>query len=204
MTAKTYDLNSDAAREADSSFVKIDKTGAYTGAFTLAMEITARSGATGVSFNFATDSGEQAQYLSLYTANAKGQPIFGEKQLYALMTCLNQRSIQPQTQQIELYDFDSRSEVLKSVAVYPTLMHTPIGVVLQKEFYTDNQGQAKDRLNLIRFFDPVTRQTASEILDKTEARKIDAQLKTLKDKHAAGSVLVAPSNDTPYDDDLPF
>lgn len=207
MTAKTYALNAEAAREADGG--RLDRTGAYVGKFTLAMNLIAQSGATGITFNFEADSGEQAQYLNLYTANAVGQPIFGEKQLYALMTCLKQRSISATPQEHELYDHDLRAATKQTVDVYSTLMNVPVGIVVQKEHYLNNLKEPKERLNLIRFFDPATRQTASEILDKSPAKKLDAQLGSLKDKIAPGarpakgaSTEHDPNAD--FDDDLPF
>jgi len=210
MTALAYKLDPNAARETDNGAARLTETGAYTGQFTVAKHIDARSGAVGIEFNFKTDDNREANRLSLYTRNRDGSPIFGEKQLSALMTCLKLREINPTSAQVEVYDYDAKQTVHQQAAVYLELMNKPIGVCLQAEEYLNKQGEVKKRLNLVRFFDAKTRQTASEVLDKQSPVKLDAYLQTLKDKPlSTGHGHAAPNNqaahaDDDFDDDIPF
>ena len=211
MTAIAYQLNPNAARETDNGSQRITESGAYVGVMTAAKHIEANSGTIGIEFSFHSNEGAEAHYLTLYTRNREGSPIFGEKQLYALMTCLKLREIKPVAGKVEQYDFDARAVVKKQATLYQELMSAPIGVVLQSEEYQKNNGEIAKRMVLVRFFDAKTRQTASEILDKAPPVLLDKFLATLKDKTLSASVAhptsVAPAQthvDVDFDDDIPF
>lgn len=209
--AKSYTINTESVRETDNNLSRIAVSGEYIGKFTLARHIKAMSGAVGIQFSFESVLGQTANNLTLYTENASGEPIYGSKQLYALMTCLKQRTITPKTEAVDVYDYDQRVMVKTPCEIYPTLMNVPVGVVLQKEEYMSNSGERKIRMTIVRFFDAATRQTASEILDKAPAKNLDAFLLTLKDKLLPSTVggghnnpISASSVDAEYNDDIPF
>ena len=202
MTAIAYKLNPDQARETDQGNSRIQKTGDYVGIFTVAKHITANSGAIGIEFNFHSEDGQEASYLTLYTRNANGEPIYGEKQLYALMTCIKAREIKPEEGTINEFDFSSKSIVTKQATIYKDLMGKKIGVVLQSEEYKKNNGDIGTRMILVRFFDAETRKTASEILDKTPPVILENYLSTLKDKKLSQVIPSHPSTSSNLTDDL--
>lgn len=209
MAAIAYKLNPDQARETDQGNSRIQKSGDYVGIFTAAKHVTANSGAIGIEFTFHSEDGQEASYLTLYTRNAKGESIFGEKQLYALMTCMKVREIKPSEGTINEFDLNTKSIVTKQATIYKDLMGKKIGVVLQAEEYQKNNGDIGNRLALVRFFDAETRQTASEVLDKTPATILDKFLETLKDKKLSPTVVpLHPQAHTLPDDimsdDIPF
>ena len=204
--AKKYSLVAADARESDEQFSKITETGAYTGTFNQAMHIEAKTGASGIEFNFIDDAGASCRF-SLYTESANGTQIFGHNMLMAIMACMKIREISPVNMIHDVYDYDMKKTVKQSVEMYKQLLGMPIGVVLQSENYIMN-GEQKTRMNAIRFFNAKTRQTASEVLDSVETpKKLDLLLSGLKDKKPSLNNL-SVSNKMQIievaDEDLPF
>lgn len=215
MSAPSYKLNPQSARETDNGFQRIEKSGAYEGEFIYARHITANSGAIGIEFHFKSTTGEEANYLTLYTRNANGETIFGEKQLSALMTCLKVREIAPANGDYEVYDLDAKANVKKQGVLYSALAHKPIGIVLQREEYYGQNGDIKSRMNISRFFEAGSRKMAVEILDNLPATRLDLFLPSLKDKtlspksssrnqYPSGTNAVPAGYDDFADDDIPF
>ena len=204
--AKKYSLVAADARESDEQFSKITETGAYTGTFNQAMHIEAKTGASGIEFNFIDDAGASCRF-SLYTESANGTQIFGHNMLMAIMACMKIREISPVNMIHDVYDYDMKKTVKQNVEMYKQLLGMPIGVVLQSENYIMN-GEQKTRMNAIRFFNSKTRQTASEILDSVETpKKLDLLLSGLKDKKPSLNNL-SVSNKMQIievaDEDIPF
>jgi len=206
MTAHAYNLDTDKARDGDSTGSnRINTSGAYTGIITVAKAVTANTGASGIEFSFKSDDGQEAHYMTLYTRNAQGESIFGEKRLNTIMTCLKVRSINPVQAQIKEYDFDAQQEIEVTRDVYPDLMNKPIGLVLQMEEYFNNSGNKKSRMNIYGAFDAQTRQTAIEILDQLPAERLDKMVENVRDKLVQKTTQSAPMPTSgSVDDDIPF
>ncbi len=84
--AHTYTLDTDMAREGSGGgFDFINETGAYEGKIIEAKAIVAKTGTQGITLKFESNEGKLANYLTLYTINANGDTIYGQKQLNALM-----------------------------------------------------------------------------------------------------------------------
>jgi hypothetical protein len=185
---------------------RITDTGAYVGVITVAKDVTAQTGTTGIELSFKSNDGLEAHFLTLWTKNSNGESIFGEKQLHALMTCLKAKTITGKDAIIEEYDFDARQNVKRQVTVYPELMNKPIGLVLQREEYEGSNG-IKNKMVFFAPFEAATRKTAAEILDQKPAEQLDKILSNLKDKLLKTHSQPA-SNDgqlpNDFDDDIPF
>lgn len=210
MAAPSYQLNANEAREGSGGGRgRIADSGAYEGILTKAKHITAQTGASGVEFEFESNSGEGARF-TLYTLNKDGQPIYGSKQLQALMAVLKQRTIAAQATTIEEYDYDARAKKQVQAHIYPQLMNKPVGIVFQMEEYISTEdGLIKTRPNFFAPFDPVTKQLAVEILDAAKAEKLAKILPTLKTKtiqpaRPAPQASYAPPTSDQFDDDIPF
>lgn len=215
-----YDLDPNKAREGSGrGSMMINESGAYVGTITVAKEAQARTGTTGIELTFETNDGLKAPYLTLWTRNANGEPIFGEKQLHALMTCLKVESINSVERVIKQYDPDLRREVDEPANVYPELMNKPVGLILQREEYYNRNSELKARMSFFAPFEASTRKTASEILDQSDAKQVDKILSSLYDKPAqaqssnqtaaeraasqeAGQAKGLPADN--FDDDIPF
>lgn len=162
-----YALNPQEARATEAS-PRITETGAYTGTFTKALAVTAKSGAVGIEFEFrdsATDA--TADFLTVYTHKSDGSAIRrGNGIINALMTCLKLREITDSVGSVELWDDTQKKKVAQQAAIYPDLMNRPIGVLLQAEEYFTSSGEPRQRMTLAGFYEASTRLMATEILDK--------------------------------------
>lgn len=206
----TYTLDATKAREGSGrTSSRITETGAYVGVITVAKAVTAGTGAKGIELAFKSNDGLDANYLTLYTHNKDGNPIFGEKQLYALMTCLKVKTITASERVITEYDFDMKKDVQKPATVYLELMNKPIGLVLQAEEYENSGHEVKEKMVYFTAFEASTRKLAAEILDQKPAEALDKILKNLKPKklkrtNGAQSETAAPAGADFKDDDIPF
>jgi hypothetical protein len=206
----SYTLNTAAAREGDTQNLRITETGAYVGAFTKAEKITSTKGTTGIEFSFVSREKQSADFLTLWTVNKDGEQIYGFKQLMALMTCMRVKDVSEKQGTVE--KFENGQKVKVAATIHPELMGKPIGVLLQKEEYEKNNGQIGHKFNLAGFFDPQTRMTATEILDKAgSADKLDKMIAALKDKplqkRAAANYGAPAGEPAPIpadDDDIPW
>lgn len=206
----TYSLDPNKAREGSGrTSSRITETGAYVGVITVAKAVTAGTGAKGIELAFKSNDGLDANYLTLYTHNKDGNPIFGEKQLYALMTCLKVKTITAVERVITEYDFDMKKDVQKPATVYLELMNKPIGLVLQAEEYENSNHEVKEKMSYFTAFEASTKKLAVEILDQKSAEALDKILKNLKPKklkraNGAQSETTAPAEASFKDDDIPW
>lgn len=168
-----YTLDTDAAKQADTGGGRITETGKYVGTFTKAKKVLSKKGTQGIEFSFESTGGQSADYLSVWTLNAKGEQIYGFKQLMAMMTCLKVRGIDATKATVEEYDRDSGSMQPNSIEVYAALQGKPIGVLLQMEEYEKKDGTIAEKPSFAGFFDPSTEQVATEILEKSEAKILE-------------------------------
>jgi hypothetical protein len=205
-----YNLDADAAKQADTGGGRITETGKYVGQFTVAKKVLSKKGTQGIEFSFESNAGQSADYLSMWTINQDGDHIFGFKQLMALMTCLRVRGIDTSMATVEEYDRDTNGKVKRQLEVYKDLMHKPIGILLQMEEYEKKDGSAGAKPVFAGFFDPKTEQVATEILDKLDPRILEKQvsqltplrrLKGARSAAAAGQPALAGAS---FDDDIPF
>jgi hypothetical protein len=209
-----YNLDTKLAREGSGSTGgRVDEPGAHIGTIIKAKAITAKSGATGIEIDFETDGKKTANGLQLYTHNKDGQPIFGEKQVHALMTCLKIRGITPRPGTVKEFDYDAKAMVERQATIYPEMMGKKVGIVLQKEIYTKNDGSDGERFNFFCPFAAETNQLAAEVLDQRPAEQLERLVATLrvKDGRRSGVVKGGFTAQTPpvdaYDfdnSDVPF
>lgn len=203
---RSYDLNPEAAKQAEQG--RITETGKYSGTFTRAEAVISKKSTEGIEFTFRSSGGSDADFLTLWTHNADGKELFGLKVLNALMTCMRVKQIKPANAFIEKWMDGSKQKT--DATVFPDLMNRSIGVLLQKEYYTKNDGSTGSKLNLIGCYETSTEMTASEILNKaTKAERLGGMVASLKDKAAPTSAAsrapaMAGSGFDDMDDDIPF
>jgi hypothetical protein len=204
----TYNLDAAKAKEGSGRVSnRINETGAYVGVIAVAKDVTAGTGSKGIELSFKTPEGLEASYLRLWTQNKDSEPIFGEKQLHALMTCLKVKTISAVERVITEFDPDLKKDVQKPAMVYLELMNKPVGIVLQLEEYENRNGEIKEKMSYFTSFEASTRKLAAEILDQKPAELLDKILKGLKDKrmkHKAAANTEAPAATADFDDEIPF
>ena len=189
-----YALDTQAARQADTSGATIKEIGKYIGEFTQAQDIVTKKGGRGVSFIFKANTGQKAN-LAIYTTGANGDRYQGYDALMAIMTCLQLRGIKPAPGKVTRYDFEAKKEVVEDGTVFPDL-HKPIGVLLETEDYEKKDGSIGTRMVLKNVFQPGTELTASEILDKkTQPELLTKMVEGLRHRPLKGARQPAPRQD---------
>ena len=159
-----YQLDPQAARQADTAGATIKEIGKYVGEFIQAKDVVTKKGGRGIEFIFKSKNGQKAN-LAIYTMGANGDRYQGYDALMAIMTCMQLRGIKPAPGKVTRYDYDTKKEVVEDATVFPDL-HKPIGVLLETEEYEKRDGSIGTRMVLKNVFQPNTELTASEILDK--------------------------------------
>ena len=209
-----YQLNTDFARQGDSRNTRIDTTGAYAGYFNEVRYVTSKKGTKGIEFKFVCDATDQtAEYMTIWTHNKDGDEIYGFKKLHALMCCAKVRELTKVDGIGKVWE--DGKQVEKSIEICPELTNIPIGVVLQKEWYTKNNGQDAYRMQLHAFYNHESKLMATEMLDKSDsAQELNNLLDWLDDEDNRVPTSFKPdlaaveSGNTPakidFDDDVPF
>lgn len=183
-----YNLDQNAAKEADNFNQYLDQTGKYKGVFTRAESLVSKSkGTKGIGFTFQTDDKRTTRF-DIWTEKGNGEKLSGFNTVMAIMQILKARNIKPMPAIIEKYDFDTKKIEKVEAEVFQDLMNKPIGVLLRNteyEKFKDNAptGNYAWRLELFMVFDAQTEFTASEIIDKkTIAERLPSIIATLEDR----------------------
>ena len=189
-----YTLNTEAAKQADNLFSKIEEKGAYLGAFTRAEPVTSKKGTKGVDFSFKTDTGATADYLTIWTTNNEGKQLPGYNVLMAIMTCLKVRDLTASNGEVEKYNNDTQKREKVVVPLFKELMGKPLGLLIHMEQYkkTDGGTAWKPAISAPYAADGFT---ASEILNKAkEATTMEKMLSALRDRPLKDAPASAPSS----------
>jgi hypothetical protein len=161
-----YALNTQAARQADERFGRIEQHGAYTGVFLRAEDITSRNGARGIDFEFETAEKQSATF-SIWTFDRQGKEIPSSMKLVsAMLTCFALRNIEPQAVRVKKWNRDVGARQEMDIDGFPMLMSKPIGVLFDTEDYQKNDGGLGSRVVLAGFYRAADGLMAGEILDK--------------------------------------
>lgn len=183
-----YQIDANAAREADNISSFLNETGKYKGKFIRAENlVSANKGTHGVGFTFETD-GKQTTRFDIWTMNAQNEPLSGYKTINAIMACMKIKGLSVAKGQVERYDFDTKQRNQVEAEIFPELLGKPIGLVLQSTEYEKMKKGAKTgeygwRLELVAPFEAATEFTASEIMDRaTQPKKLAGIITTLADR----------------------
>jgi hypothetical protein len=205
-----YNLDTSAAKKADQFNARIEQTGIYKGVFTRAEEVTSKNGAKGIDLSFKADTGESADYLTIWTHGRDGSEIRGFNLLMAIMTCLRVKAMEAKVGTIEKYNQDSKTREQVSVPLFNDLMNKPIGLLIQMEEYEKTAGGTAWKPAIFSVCDK-DGFVATEILGKsTKAETFDKMAVTVKDRPLKGAKLASSANTSgsstdPFDDqEIPF
>lgn len=208
-----YQLDTKAANQADVIFSKIESKGRYIGMITRAEAVTSKKGTKGVDLSFKADTGETADYLTLWTHNGEGKQLMGFNTLMAIMTCLRVKSLTATSGEVEKYDRDQEKRVKVVVPLFRDLMDKPLGLLISMEEYAKTAGGTAWKPIIAAAFDS-NGFTASEILSKATAPTTLAKMESaLRDKPLKAGAAHAPAAHQPasaggsfddFADDIPF
>jgi len=210
-----YQLDKQAAMNADSTGKWLNETGKYIGKILYAEDIEAQTGTRGIVLNLqANDGRETRQYV--YTMKKDGEKLSGYDLLMALMTCLKLRGIKPVPGPVKRWNKDTKQEYTEQGQVFPELANKPIGFLLQKteEESRKNQGQTAWTAKLVGVFEAGTELVAAEILNgKTKPEALALRVAQLADRPMKKRPAAAshqdydygdPPADAGFNDDVPF
>lgn len=209
---RTYALDTEAAKQANSSGKRITEAGAYTGEFRHAWHEVNDNRTEGVFFLFVSSDGREAGPLALYTHNSEGKALPGFNMLNAIMVCSRVKELTTRPVKIELWDYDVQKNVAKEKNVFTALTSKPIGLLLRLEDYEGRRGEVRQRLVIHGAFEPHSRLMAGEILERaTEPKALDTAVdwllknpvKPLKSARKAAAVQHG-TGAAQFDDDIPY
>jgi hypothetical protein len=213
---REYNLDTAAAKDANSGGKRITEPGLYTGKFRAAFYEKNDRGTESVNLIFVSDSGQEVGPLALYTHNGNGEPLPSYKTLNAIMACMRVRKLEAKPGKVSLYEFDSKQEVEKSKTTYPALVGPRIGLVLQGEEYENRNDEIKVRMVIAAPFDADSKRMAEEVLSQAQDAKAlekflawfdGHKVKPLRTGRAAPqrqSAAASTAVDDFVDDDIPF
>lgn len=182
--ARSFDLDTTAAENANSGGKRITEPGVYTGTFRAAWYEQNDKGTESVHLIFHSDAGQEAGPLALYTHRGDGTELPSYKALNAIMACANLRKLTVQRGRVKLWDSAAGQEVEKEKDTYPALVGPRIGLVLQGEEYESRDGDVKQRLVIAAPFDAETRKMADEVLSRSaDAIALDRFMKWFENGH---------------------
>ena len=206
-----YDLDSNAAKQADNINARIEQKGRYLGVITRAEAVTSTKGTQGIDLSFKANSGESADYLTLWTYNKDGKQLMGYNMLMAIMTCLRVKSLKAEYGEIEKYNPDTKKKEKTNVELFKDLMNKQITFLLHMEEYEKTAGGTAWKPVIFAVCDK-DGFTASEIFAKsTEAKTVVKMEAALKDRPLKASISMprqesdnssSPFNE--FEDDIPF
>lgn len=177
-------FNPTEAAQADRVSSQITETGKYIGVITRAEKLLSKNNVQGLGLSFKADDGSTADYLDLYTINAKGEVLPSMKTAQAILGCLKIKQATDGKIQCEKWSSQERKRETVSVNGYPELMGKRIGLLLQKELSTNTtNGNDVERLQIFGVFQADTELTVSEILArKTTPETLPKMLQALMAK----------------------
>lgn len=212
--ARSYTLDTEAAKRSNTGGKRIDTAGAYPGQIRIAFYDKNDRGTESVQLMFESDGGQEIGPLPLYTHKGDGTPLPGFDAFNAILTCARVRELKSARGEVELYDFNEQKPVTKQKEVYPALSGKRIGLFLRQEEYQKQSGEIGERMVIAAPFDPDTRLMAVEILNKqTEANSYEKVLAWIEKNpvKAMKGARRQPDNMPPTysandfnDDDIPF
>jgi hypothetical protein len=208
-----YQLDKQAAMNADKTSNWLTDTGKYVGTILCAEDIKASTGTRGMALTIKADDGRETRQF-IYTVKPDGEKLSGYDLVMALMTCLRLRDIKPANGPVKRWDPDAKQEYTEQGTVFPTLANKRIGFLLQKteELSRKNPGETAWTAKLVTVFEAQTELVASEILsDKKEPVILAQRVAQLADRPMKSRPATSRSSEPVHagdggfiDDDIPF
>ncbi len=203
-----YQLDKQAACEAEQVSNYLTDTGKYKGEFIRAEKLVSKAkGTHGVGFTFKSKDNRTTRF-DIWTTKADGDQLMGYKALMAIMACMRVSSMKPVKAMIERYNWDTKTTDNVEAEVFKELMNKPIGLLLRNTQYEKMENGAKTgelgwRLEFYIAFDAESEMTAGELIGKkTTSEALPAIIATLADKPLKNQPKAAQSSANDYYPDI--
>jgi hypothetical protein len=214
MNAPTYSYSAENVDKLDGGL--IDQSGGYVLTINWAKAVQSKSGGWGVEIQATSDDGLQLRNpVTLWTFTGDGRRIFGHDILDSLLICAGMKpgmAMKPGRVPVKVWDADLRHMVDEEADGYPGFTGKRVGMIIQREAYTKQNGDTGYRLNLIGAYHPDDMRSAGEIIGGKNAQATDRKIAGLRDKDSTGAPVIkqmpskasGPSYDDLPNDDIPF
>ena len=165
----------------------IQTSGAYVGKITAAKWIRAKSSqsqAKALELSFESQDGQKANFINIWYSKSDGSPsLYGENHIHAIMGLT-------QVQQLN-------SAVHGNDFICPELLNKPIGLIVQKVWFTKDNGEESYKLDLVLAYGANTGKTLEEAVTGKEALTVAKIVAHLKDRDERKAKPASNSNDAP-------
>lgn len=152
------------------------ETGAYVGHIATAEYKRANTGSAGLELSFKTQDGSEFNYIKLWYQKADGTEIKGgSSMINAIMGLTN-------VQQLSEKQVGVDQQTQKPIFTAPELIGKDVGLLLQKVWYTKDDGSDGYKFEIRLPFNPGTKQTLKEQINNAPAEMLNRMLSTMKDK----------------------
>lgn len=174
-----FKYNPESAKNADAP-KSINETGKYVCWIMDAEYITSQGGAKGMRFDVMTKDKETCSF-DIYYTNRQGEPIFGQDSINSILACTGvQQDLTEQQKMLKRYDSNVGNVIDKACTVAPELSKKKIGLLLQRENYTKQNGSMGYTMKFYGAFQADTELTAYELLNgSTEPKALAKRLQQL-------------------------
>ena len=210
----SIEFDKDQAAKAGRS-LRISEGGAYIGKLKKVRHTVYESGSEGLVIDFEDQAGQSARSLRITLKNKNGDNNdIGQADVAGMMAIMRiSGTLEPEEMPDEQWDSKEKKMVPCKTWQFPQLCVEPIGLVLQKEQYTNNRtGRDAWRLNYVAAFDPVSRKTSAEAISGDEATYVNSITKNMQDIDSRENRRGADVNlkgatsavSSEFDDDIPF
>lgn len=169
-----FDFSNEDAKQADRASLKLDN-GAYEGVIVRVQDVENQTGSVSIEFTVKVE-GESGPEVStgFLAVDADGKQAWGAPLVKAAAYLCG---VKPEAKSGKVMVWEDKKKVEAEGTVYPAFHGKKIGVVLQKVI----SEKGSQYHNIIQFFDPKTKLTASEKKEGvTKAEKLAVTLKNLK------------------------
>ena len=206
MNRYEFSLDPEAARKV-GSVPRITETGAYRGILRDIYVYETKRGAAMLRIDFRDDE-ERYASMDICIKKSDGSDAFGVSLFHALMTvCKIRYTITQTCPNVPVFGDNHKQEVGRFMG----MLNKRVGLLV-RAVHDKTRDKYQDSIELVAPFDAETGQTAAEILDKADAKKLNILIAVTKDKFiypkegSAGSgSQESPSQASEQDDfEIPF
>lgn len=196
----TFTYSAEAVKKAEGGAF-INRTGEYVCVVSQASTYETQNGAQMIRLVLKDQTTASVCQTDICVIAKDGNPTFGMGMFNALQKIAGVEKAETVSGKVySIFDPKKPEDGFR----IPAVEKKTVGVVLQRENFFKTDGKAGHRMNVVCFFDPTTRKTASEIERGSEAHRVDS-LKTLKDKDRS-AISQTKTTEVPagYDETDPF
>jgi hypothetical protein len=195
----TLDMASAMLADVGAGSEKIQEAGCYVGEITQCWEEISQNGSVGFKINFRRDDGAEARHITLWHEDAAGKKNFNLNKINALMFLCKIRAVTKKQGKIKKWSTEEKKETDQTAYIFPEFFGKKIGLCLGADLY-----DGKIKMVLDHSFDPVTKQTAGEMIEKKPAEIVEKMIQRYQKQPKKQPEKTQAASSVDFDDEIPF